>query len=160
MILSRCCWDVLYSTETQARLAQSVGHQTFNLGVAGSCPSSGEDGLQYKNMSCRPCSHNGPHNGATSPKPSEADPMLPKATGLETHTGTHTIRHRRRNAGKFAVSQQNSNKGSYQHLQRAIFTLRDRLQTKSNTNPRSTKILQIILDYQQQMNSDELPTIS
>ena len=28
---------------TQARLAQSVEHQTFNLRVAGSSPSSGDD---------------------------------------------------------------------------------------------------------------------
>ena len=32
--------------ESQARLAQSVEHQTFNLRVAGSSPSSGDENFQ------------------------------------------------------------------------------------------------------------------
>ena len=36
---------------TQARLAQSVEHQTFNLRVAGSSPSSGDENFETKNVS-------------------------------------------------------------------------------------------------------------
>ena len=36
---------------TQARLAQSVEHQTFNLRVAGSSPSSGDENFETKTVS-------------------------------------------------------------------------------------------------------------
>ena len=35
---------------TQARLAQSVEHQTFNLRVAGSSPSSGDENFENAKM--------------------------------------------------------------------------------------------------------------
>ena len=38
---------------TQARLAQSVEHQTFNLRVAGSSPSSGDENFENRKMEKR-----------------------------------------------------------------------------------------------------------
>ena len=42
--------DIVFfaSQSTQARLAQSVEHQTFNLRVAGSSPSSGDENFETK----------------------------------------------------------------------------------------------------------------
>ena len=39
-------WDIFGFSLTQARLAQSVEHQTFNLRVAGSSPSSGDGNFE------------------------------------------------------------------------------------------------------------------
>ena len=39
-------WDISGFSLTQARLAQSVEHQTFNLRVAGSSPSSGDGNFE------------------------------------------------------------------------------------------------------------------
>ena len=39
-----------YFRNTQARLAQSVEHQTFNLRVAGSSPSSGGENFQKRKI--------------------------------------------------------------------------------------------------------------
>ena len=39
-------WDISGSSITQARLAQSVEHKTFNLRVAGSSPSSGDGNFE------------------------------------------------------------------------------------------------------------------
>ena len=38
---------IIFSLNMQARLAQSVEHQTFNLRVAGSSPSSGDEIFNY-----------------------------------------------------------------------------------------------------------------
>ena len=42
----KTAWDIFGFTLTQARLAQSVEHQTFNLRVAGSSPSSGDGNFE------------------------------------------------------------------------------------------------------------------
>ena len=39
---------IFAGTFTQARLAQSVEHQTFNLRVAGSSPSSGDENFEIE----------------------------------------------------------------------------------------------------------------
>ena len=43
-------WDIFGFSLTQARLAQSVEHQTFNLRVAGSSPSSGDGNFEESKM--------------------------------------------------------------------------------------------------------------
>ena len=43
-------WDIFGFSLTQARLAQSVEHQTFNLRVAGSSPSSGDENFENRKI--------------------------------------------------------------------------------------------------------------